>query len=123
MSNLFVCYPHCSTCKRAKDWLDTNGIEYDTRDIKTQNPTEDELKNWIGKSNLPVRRFFNTSGMLYRALSLASRLDDMSDDEKISLLASDGMLVKRPILLAGSYVLVGFKPDEWERTFGLKAQG
>lgn len=119
MSNLFICYSRCSTCKRAKDWLDTNGIEYEMRDIKTQNPAEDELKTWIEKSGLPIRRFFNTSGKQYRTLSLASRLDGMSDEEKIAMLATDGMLVKRPVLVSGDKVLVGFKQDEWAQAFGV----
>jgi arsenate reductase len=120
MKTLFICYPRCSTCKRAKDWLETNGIDYEMRDIKTQNPDETELKAWIEKSGLPIRRFFNTSGMQYRALSLTSKLGDMSDEEKLKLLATDGMLVKRPILVTADKVLVGFKEGEWEQVLACK---
>ena len=110
---LFVCYPKCSTCKKAQAWLDGQGIGYEFRDIKLQNPTEGELRQWHRQSGLPLRRFFNTSGLQYKALSLKEKLPTMSEAEQFSLLASDGMLVKRPILVGDSFVLVGFKEDEW----------
>lgn len=111
---LFVCYPKCTTCRRARALLDARGAEYDFRDIKTQNPTEAELRTWQAKSGLPLKRFFNTSGLQYRALELAKRLPSMTEDEQFRLLATDGMLVKRPILVSGDAVLVGFKEAEWE---------
>ena len=110
---LFVCYPKCSTCKKAQAWLDGQGVRYEFRDIKLQNPTEGELRQWHGQSGLPLRRFFNTSGLQYKALSLKEKLPTMSEEEQFSLLASDGMLVKRPILVGDGFVLVGFKEDEW----------
>ncbi len=109
----FICYPKCSTCKKAQNWLDSRGAEYTLRDIKTDNPTYEELKEWYEKSGLPLKKFFNTSGMLYRSMNLKDRLDFMTDEEKLRLLAEDGMIVKRPILLAGSKVLLGFKESEW----------
>lgn len=111
---LFIHYPKCTTCKRAAKFLDDKEIEYVSRDIKSDNPTEEELRNWIKISGLPIKRFFNTSGMIYRDLGLKDKLSDMSEDEQIKLLASDGMLVKRPILVEGEKVLVGFKEKEWE---------
>lgn len=111
---LFVNYPKCTTCKRAKAFLDSIGTSYEDRNIKEQNPTEDELSKWIALSGLDIKRFFNTSGLIYRSLGLKDKLDSMSDKEKIKLLASDGMLVKRPILIDGDKVLVGFKEKEWE---------
>ena len=111
---LFVCYPKCSTCQKARAWLDAQGIQYEVRDIKLQNPTEDELRQWHQQSGLPLRRFFNTSGLQYKALNLKERLPGMSEEEQFSLLASDGMLVKRPILIGKDFVLVGFKESEWE---------
>lgn len=111
---LFICYPKCTTCQRAKKFLDEKGIKYEERNIKEQNPTSDELKKWIAESGLPIKKFFNTSGMLYRSMQLAERLPDMTDEEKLDLLASDGMLVKRPILVNGKTVLVGYKEKEWE---------
>lgn len=111
---LFIHYPKCTTCKRAAKFLDDKEIEYVSRDIKSDNPTEEELRNWIKISGLPIKRFFNTSGMIYRDLGLKDKLSDMSEDEQIELLASDGMLVKRPILVEGEKVLVGFKEKEWE---------
>lgn len=119
MAVQFICYPRCTTCAKAQKWLDEKGISYHSRDIKTDNPSGAELREWITKSKLPVRRFFNTSGMQYRALSLSKRLDAMSDEEKMMLLATDGMLVKRPILLAGDTVLVGFKAEEWKTALGV----
>lgn len=109
----FICYPKCSTCKKAQNWLDSRGTEYTLRDIKTDNPTYEELKEWYEKSGLPLKKFFNTSGMLYRSMNLKDKLDFMTDEEKLRLLAEDGMIVKRPILLAGSKVLLGFKESEW----------
>lgn len=112
---LFVCYPKCTTCQKAKRFLDENGIKYDERNIKEQNPTIEELKDWHKASGLPLKKFFNTSGMLYRSMELAKKLPSMSEDEQFALLASDGMLVKRPILAADNTVLVGFKESEWEK--------
>ena len=111
---LFICYPKCTTCQKAKAWLDRNGIQYDSRDIKQNHPTYDELAEWHRISGLPLRRFFNTSGTLYKSLSLKDRLPEMSEEEQLRLLATDGMLVKRPILVGEGFVLVGFKQDEWE---------
>ena len=110
----FVCYPKCSTCQKARAWMDAKGIQYDFRDIKLQNPTEDELRQWHKQSGLPLRRFFNTSGLQYKALSLKEKLPTLSEDEQFRLLASDGMLVKRPLLIEKDFVLVGFKETEWE---------
>ena len=111
---LFVCYPKCSTCMKAKKWLEEKRMVYELRDIKTDNPTAEELKEWYRKSGLPLKRFFNTSGNLYKEMKLKDRLPDMDEEEQFDLLASDGMLVKRPILAAGEKVLVGFKEKEWE---------
>ena len=115
MKALFNCYAKCSTCMKAKKWLDENNIKYEERDIKGDNPTADELKEWIGRSNYPIKRFFNTSGIIYRELGLKDKLDNMADDEKILLLATDGMLVKRPIIVQNDIVLVGFKEEEWNK--------
>jgi arsenate reductase len=114
---LAVCYPRCSTCKKAVKWLEDNGIEYTYRDIKEENPSEEELREWHAISGLPLKRFFNTSGMLYRDMQLKDKLPGMSEDEMFKLLASDGLLVKRPIAVADGKVLVGFKQAEWEETF------
>ena len=114
---LFVCYPKCSTCMKAKTWLAEKGIEYLMRDIKTENPSAGELKEWYQKSGLPLKRFFNTSGNLYKEMKLKDRLPEMSEEEQIELLSTDGMLVKRPILVDGDAVLVGFKEKEWEERF------
>lgn len=111
---LFVEYPKCTTCKKAKKWLDEHGIEYIDRHIKEKNPTVEELKKWHNISGLPLKRFFNTSGMLYRELGLKDRLPDMSEEEQYELLASDGMLVKRPLLVGENFVLTGFKEVQWE---------
>ena len=111
---LFVCYPKCSTCMKAKKWLEEKGLEYETRDIKTDNPTVDELKEWWEKSGLPLKRFFNTSGNLYKEMKLKDKLPSMTEEEQIALLASDGMLVKRPILVDGANVLTGFRVKDWE---------
>ena len=109
----FICYAKCTTCQKARKWLTDHQIAFEERPIKEENPTADELKDWQQKSGLPLRRFFNTSGMLYRELKLTERLPQMSEDEQIALLASDGMLVKRPILVNGDTVLVGFREPEW----------
>ena len=109
----FICYPKCSTCRKAQDWLDANGIAYELWDIKTENTAYDELAAWHKLSGLPLKRFFNTSGLLYKSMELKNKLPDMSEDEMLKLLASDGMLVKRPILVGGGFVLVGFKESEW----------
>ena len=111
---LFIQYPPCSTCKKAKNWLDENGVKYDLRNIKEENPTYDELKEWHKRSGLPLKRFFNTSGMLYKSMELKNKLDDMSEDEQLKLLATDGMLVKRPLIIADDFILVGFRQKEWE---------
>lgn len=111
---LFVNYPKCSTCRKAKKWLDENAIEYESRHIVDDNPQADEIKEWWKKSDLPLKRFFNTSGMKYRELKLKDKLPDMSEEEQFDLLATDGMLVKRPILVGDDFVLVGFKVKEWE---------
>ena len=111
---LAICYPKCSTCKKAKAWLDAHGIAYDARHIAEQNPTADELRAWQAKSGLPLRRFFNTSGMRYRELELAKRLPEMDEAEQIALLSTDGMLVKRPLLITEKGVLAGFREQEWE---------
>ena len=110
---LFVCYPKCSTCGKARTWLEANGFGFTERDIKLDNPTAEELRAWHEKSGLPWKRFFNTSGQLYRSMGLSGKVDSMDEDEIVSLLASDGMLVKRPILLAGEQVLVGFQEAQW----------
>ncbi len=110
---LFIEYPKCSTCKKAKKWLDDNGFEYESRHIKEENPTFDELKTWYQKSNLPLKRFFNTSGMLYKSMKLKEKLSDMSEEEQLKLLASDGMLVKRPIIVFDDIVLTGFNEILW----------
>ena len=115
MRYLFVEYPKCSTCKKAKQWLDQNGFEYDDRHIVEQRPTFEELKLWIERSGLPINKFFNTSGVLYKDLKLKDELPILSDEDKINLLASNGMLVKRPILVGEDTALVGFKPAEWEK--------
>ena len=112
--NQFICYPKCTTCKKAQKWLDDNGIEYKIRDIKEKNPTEKELRKWQKKRGLPLKKFFNTSGLQYKELNLKDKLQTMSDDEQFALLATDGMLVKRPILITGDKVLVGFKEADYE---------
>jgi len=114
---LFVCYPKCTTCQKAKKYLDAIGAAYTFRDIKLENPTREELSAWHKLSGLELRRFFNTSGLQYRALGLKDRLPQMSEEETLALLASDGMLVKRPLLIAGERVLVGFKEKEWAQCF------
>lgn len=109
----FICYPKCTTCQKAKKWLDDNKIEYELRDIKLNNPTLDELTDWRKKSGLPLKKLFNTSGLLYKSLDLKNKLPSMSEDEMLKLLSSDGMLVKRPLLVGDGFVLVGFKEAEW----------
>ncbi len=111
---LFLHYPKCTTCQKAKKWLDENGIEYTERHIKEDKPTYDELKLWYESSGLPLKRFFNTSGMLYKSMGLKDKLPTMSEDEQLRLLATDGMLVKRPIIVSDNAVLTGFKEKEWE---------
>ena len=110
---LFVCYPKCSTCKKARKWLDDHGIAYEFRDIKEQNPTAEELADWQEKSGLPMKRFFNTSGQLYRSMGLKDKLQDMNESEMLVLLSSDGMLVKRPLAVGDGFVLTGFAEAEW----------
>lgn len=116
---LFVEYPKCSTCKKAKKFLDENGAAYQDRNIKEDNPTVEELKKWHEKSGLPLKRFFNTSGLLYKEMKLKDRLPEMRDEEKYELLATDGMLVKRPILVSDSTVCVGFKEEEWKEAVSI----
>lgn len=111
---IFICYPKCSTCQKARNWLDANKIKYEERNIKTDNPTAAEIKAWHRASGLPLKKFFNTSGLKYKELELSKKLPSMSNDEQTALLASDGMLVKRPLLIDGGTVLVGFKEKEWE---------
>ncbi|MBR6806915.1 MAG: arsenate reductase family protein [Clostridia bacterium] len=110
----FICYPKCTTCQKAKKWLDDNGVAYEMRHIKENRPEFDELTNWHRKSGLPLKRFFNTSGLLYKSLELKDKLPQMTEDEMLRLLSSDGMLVKRPILVGDDFVLVGFREAEWE---------
>ena len=109
----FICYKKCSTCKKAQKLLDENSISYTLRDIKEDNPSFGELKDWYEKSGLPLKRFFNTSGLLYKSLELKDKLSAMSVDEQLKLLSSNGMLVKRPLLISDDFVLVGFKESEW----------
>ena len=118
MKNLFIAYPKCSTCQKAKKWLDENKIEYVDRNIVTETPTKEELKKWITKSGLDVRKFFNTSGMKYRELNIKEKIKDMSEDEIYELLASDGMLIKRPLFISDTLILKGFKEKEWEQIKG-----
>ncbi|MBD9199067.1 MAG: arsenate reductase family protein [Clostridiales bacterium] len=115
---LFLCYPKCSTCQKAKAWLDQRGISYDLRDIKLNNPTAEELTAWYQKSGLPLKKFFNTSGLQYKSLGLKDKLPEMSEADQLALLATDGMLVKRPLLVGDDFVLTGFRPAEWETKLG-----
>lgn len=110
----FICYPKCSTCQKARRWLDENGVPYELRDIKTENPTAEELAAWRALSGLPLRKFFNTSGLLYKSMELKTKLPTMTDEEMLALLAADGMLVKRPLAVGDDFVLLGFKEAEWE---------
>lgn len=111
---LFICYPKCTTCQKAKAFLAEHGVEFTLRDIKLDRPTREELKQWHETSGLPLKKFFNTSGLQYKALNLKDRLPGMSEEEQLDLLACDGMLVKRPILVGEDFVLAGFKQDQWE---------
>ena len=111
---LFLCYPKCTTCQKAQRWLEERGCELTIRNIKENNPTKEELKQWWQRSGLPLKRFFNTSGLQYKALGLKDRLPGMSEEEQLELLSTDGMLVKRPILVSEKEVLVGFKEKEWQ---------
>ena len=111
---LFIQYPPCSTCQKAKKWLDEHGLNYTERHIKEDNPGYDELKSWYEMSGLPLKRFFNTSGLLYKSMNLKDRLPAMSEEEQLRLLATDGMLIKRPIIVDGETVLTGFREAEWE---------
>lgn len=111
---LFICYPKCSTCQKARKWLDSHEIEYTERNIVTDNPSYEELKGWYEKSGSPLKKFFNTSGLLYREMQLKDKLKSMSEEEQLKLLATNGMLVKRPLLVADEQVLIGFKESEWE---------
>ena len=115
---LFLCYPKCSTCQKAKAWLDQRGISYDLRDIKLDNPTAEELAAWYQKSGLPLKKFFNTSGLQYKALGLKDKLPEMSEADQLALLATDGMLVKRPLLVGDDFILTGFRPADWEAKLG-----
>lgn len=114
---LFIYYPKCSTCKKAKKWLDEHGIEYTERHIVEANPSYEELKEWYQKSGLPLKKFFNTSGMLYKEMKLKDKLASMSDEEQLKLLATDGMLIKRPLIVDDSTILTGFKEKEWMEAF------
>ena len=109
----FICYPKCTTCQKVRKWLDENNIEYEFRDIKIENPSLEELTAWYKLSGLPLRKFFNTSGLLYKSTELKTKLPNMTDDEMLALLATDGMLVKRPLAIGDDFVLVGFKEAEW----------
>ncbi len=113
----FICYPKCTTCQKARKWLDDNGIGYELRDIKSENPTFAELSEWHQKSGLPLKKFFNTSGLLYKSMELKTKLPTMSEEEMLALLATDGMLVKRPLLIGEDLVLVGFQQAQWEKGF------
>ncbi|EEG94421.1 transcriptional regulator, Spx/MgsR family [Roseburia inulinivorans DSM 16841] len=110
---LLICYPKCTTCQKAKKWLESQGIAYTERNIAEENPTYAELKEWYKKSGLPLKRFFNTSGLLYKSMQLKDKLPEMSEEEQLKLLATDGMLVKRPLVVDGDNVLTGFKEAEW----------
>lgn len=118
MSILFLEYPPCSTCKKAKSWLDAHEVSHTARHMKDQNPTKEELTLWYKRSGLPLKKFFNTSGLLYKSMALKDKLPSMTEDEQLTLLATDGMLVKRPIIVADSFVLVGFKESEWTEKLG-----
>ena len=115
----FICYPKCTTCQKAKKWLEANGIDFEERHIKDSKPSMEELSTWHKQSGLPLKKFFNTSGLLYKELQLKNKLPVMSEDEQLALLASDGMLVKRPLLIGEGFVLVGFKEAEWKAALGL----
>ena len=110
----FICYPKCTTCQKAKKWLDDNKIKYELRNVKEDNPSFEELTTWYKMSGLPLKKFFNTSGLLYKSMELKDKLPGMSEEEQLKLLATDGMLVKRPLVIGEEFVLVGFKESEWE---------
>ena len=112
---LFVCYPKCTTCQKARKWLEENGIPYEMRDIKTENPSARELAEWYRRSGLPLKKFFNTSGLLYKSMELKDKLPGMAEEEMLRLLATDGMLVKRPLLIGEDFALVGFREAEWAK--------
>ncbi|MHC1695389.1 MAG: arsenate reductase family protein [Eubacteriales bacterium] len=112
---LFICYPKCTTCQKARRWLDEHGVDYTVRDIKTDNPSLEELRSWYSKAGQPIKRFFNTSGLLYKSLGLKDKLGSMSEDETLELLSTDGMLVKRPIIVEGSTILIGFDETQWKQ--------
>lgn len=117
MKPVVLCYSKCTTCKKALAWLEEQGIAYEVRPIKEQNPSAEELKEWYGKSGLSLKRFFNTSGLVYKEMKLKDKLPDMSEEEQIQLLSTDGMLVKRPMVVGEDYVLTGFKEAEWRKQF------
>jgi arsenate reductase len=117
---IFVCYPKCTTCQKAKKYLEANDVTFEERHIKENNPTIEELKDWHKKSGMPLKKFFNTSGLLYKELKLKDKLPTMSEEEQYSLLASDGMIVKRPILIGDDFVLVGFKETDWKAALGIE---
>lgn len=119
---LFICYPKCTTCQKAQLWLSQTDVQYTVRDIKDKNPTAEELGQWYRSSGLPLKKFFNTSGLAYKGLGLKDKLPLMSEEEQLDLLASDGMLVKRPLLISDDFVLVGFKEAEWEKQICLKGE-
>lgn len=114
----FICYPRCTTCQKAQKWLDEKGIKYELRNIKEENPTFEELKKWYTESGLPLKKFFNTSGLLYKSMELKDKLPSMSDEEQLKLLSTDGMLVKRPLLIGEDFVLTGFREKEWAERLG-----
>lgn len=114
----FICYPRCTTCQKAQKWLGEKGVEYELRNIKEENPTFDELKEWYTESGLPLKKFFNTSGLLYKSMELKDKLPLMSDEEQLRLLATDGMLVKRPLLIGEGFVFTGFREKEWAEKLG-----
>jgi len=118
---VFICYEKCSTCKKAEKWLNDNNIRYEKRDIKLNNPTIEELKDWYVKSNIELKKFFNTSGMVYRSMHLKDKLPSLSENEKLRLLSTDGMLVKRPLLIDDTFVKVGFNESEWEELLQRKS--
>ena len=118
MSILFLEYPPCSTCQKARRWLDEHAISYTSRHIKENNPTAEELKEWYKKSGLPLKKFFNTSGLIYKSMGLKDKLPTMSEEDQIALLATDGMLVKRPLIIGNSFVLTGFKEKDWQEKLG-----
>lgn len=114
----FICYPKCTTCQKAKKWLDENNIEYTFRNIKDDNPTLEELFKWYKISGTPLKKFFNASGILYKSMELKTKISEMSEEEMLRLLSTDGMLVKRPLLVSENFVLIGFKDDKWSEVLG-----